>query len=1113
MKIKEINDINRSHMISETRTDLEFEWDDNGLMDIIMKQFKDVYPYSSDPEEFINDKKYISKINEYIRKLNRRNISEEKFLYNMQEILDELLEKFEVLKYQYKYNIDYYKKNLMMANRLLINGDGGIGKSYFLFKLEEKLRNSSINHLCIYCKYTKNIPDEIIKEIQLKKNEFYLIIDAFNELNNEEQEEMIKSMEQLIYLKNINIIISYRTKNLEEKMKSRLEKLLKNTYTFSGVEYESSVLKIIETYGVEATKFIDLLETNNPLYLKMLCKILENPKITKEEVGNLAQITFILEAYIKSICGKKIWNKTKLIGEYMFNNNKSSINEDELKNILQNETDNYIKVMMDNNLIDFYMDDKQKIFFFRIQRLSDYIIARSLHNRITNLNDADIIKLINEKILNMYSLSEPFILLIFDRFKKDTKRALSIISNSELKNYFELSTLRKMYFSETQIETIQRELSINDSKEAFLELGGYYNRPFNCSNYLTEQIIKKKNYLNGITIKFYESTYIMKLKNILYSIIFIDKNYEYVKEAFWYSFWLTSDTNSRIRNLAMKVLFDIVDKFSDYEIILKDYYYKVDEYYIRKAIIRVLTSVDTKNVEVIEFLNKLLNDYTQIDAEIIFRISNFLKKGTDYIFLNKLNLYKNLKSSDIVDKQLDLNHIIFIADIYEKYVLKFERYNEPNKLSLYNNFILNDKMEIFNWNKELREKFDCVYNDGYCKYGIGEKRFQKHMKQLKILKIDESKMFIAFQKIFVDVCNTYKYVYSKENEKFDEHINRFENSLLKKILLISQDILLGSLMCNYYTDEFSIFNDNLTFGYKVYEPIYIDEEEFSIYSPVSIYCEKIDRLNNEISKRLDLYGERNGEWYKDSQKSINNIKKLTMPVIVGGKEWSLISADIHRYVSNNNSNHIYTESYDFNIVIDSKLKLIGDRNSRDLTIDTDEYIGNIKKYSETNYNKSTHVRNIESYSKDFKETYLRLPPTILLSDLDLTYDRKYSTWNSKAGEPIIYCDNNAKGYYKSPITGAIYIRADFLKKIIQKHKAMYWAYTEKNYLDKGWNEDASLHIELDSNGNINSMFRNNDLCDTKKVISNRCKRCKFGIYQELNKHSINYSKLIDLKMQ
>ena len=97
-------------MISETRTDLEFEWDDNGLMDIIMKQFKDVYPYSSDPEEFINVKKYISKINEYIRKLNRRNISEEKFLDNMQEILDELLEKFEVLKYQYKYNIDYYKK-------------------------------------------------------------------------------------------------------------------------------------------------------------------------------------------------------------------------------------------------------------------------------------------------------------------------------------------------------------------------------------------------------------------------------------------------------------------------------------------------------------------------------------------------------------------------------------------------------------------------------------------------------------------------------------------------------------------------------------------------------------------------------------------------------------------------------------------------------------------------------------------------------------------------------------------------------------------------------------------------------------------------------------------
>ena len=232
MNIQELNDINRRHMIAETRTDLEFEWDDKDIMNIIMKQFKDVYPYSSDPEEFIKNIEYIGQINGLIRKFNRREISDENFLTNMDKVLKGILEKFDVLKYQYKYDINYYKKNVAIANRLLINGDGGIGKSYFLFKLEENL---SIPHLCIYCKYTKNIPEEIVQEISSMNNDFYLIIDAVNELEQSEQQIIIDAIEKILSNKNINIIISYRTKNLATEVKEKLEKLLKNTYTFSGV--------------------------------------------------------------------------------------------------------------------------------------------------------------------------------------------------------------------------------------------------------------------------------------------------------------------------------------------------------------------------------------------------------------------------------------------------------------------------------------------------------------------------------------------------------------------------------------------------------------------------------------------------------------------------------------------------------------------------------------------------------------------------------------------------------------------------------------------------------------------------------------------------------------
>lgn len=1100
MTINDINYNNRMHMISETRTDLDFKWEDDNLIEILMKQFDEVYPYANDPKEFVEDKDCLKVLNDNIKKLNRREIEEERFLVNIETEFEAILEKFEELKYQNKYNIEFYKNNLSMANRLLIDGEGGIGKSYFLFKLEERLENSSLNHLCIYCKYTKGIDEDIVNEILSKNNEFYLIIDAFNELGLNEQKCMLDIIKKIVTKSNINIIVSYRTNTLDLSIKDSLEGILKNTYTFKGVEYESSLTKIIETYGIEATKFIDVIETNNALYLKMLYRILEDPKIRQEEIGDLVQITFILEQYIKTICGREYWENTKLIGTYMFENDKASIEEQEIQKLLNGDAADYIEKMKNNNLIDYYIHDSKKIYVFTIQKLSDFIIARTLHRKITGLSDDEIIKLINEKLSKIYSLSEPFIILIFDRFKnKDIKRALNIIFNSKLKEDFELSILRKIIFSKGQIAQIQNALRIHDIKNAFLELGGYQCRPFNCTNYLTNKILEDKNYLNGITVKYCEPIYIMKLKNMLYSIIFNEEENYYVEEAFWYSFWLTSSSNDRIRKLAVKVLFDIVDKFNNYAGILKEYYYKVDEYYIRKAIIRVLTSTNIENTDLTKFLEDVLNDNSQLDAEIIYRISYFLGRETKYIELNKYNIYSEIKDDDCVDDAVDLTHILMIANIYEKDLLKFERYSKENELSIWNDFIINNKKEIIEWNSELNKKFECVKNEGYCKYSVGGNRFKKCLKNLEIMEIDNKKMFIGFQKVFIEICNKYDYKYFRENERFDVHLNSFGDSILRKILLISQDILLGSLMCNYFTNEISVYNDDRTFGYNVFEPIDLNEEEYRICSPVSIYCEKIDELNNEIVKRLDLYGKRDDTWYRDKDVSIGNIKKLMIPVINEKGEWTLISADIHRFVTDKDNGHLYTETYDYNIGIDSERSIASDRNPKELTINNNEYIGNIKSYKTHDYKRTMKIRNIEYNSQDFKETYLNLPPTIILSELNLHYNRMYSTWDNDVGEAIVYCDNNNKYYYRSPITRAIYIKTKYLSEIIKKHQIKYWAYTEKSYLDKGWNEEASMHIELDEKGNVLQNIKNN--CLTRSITEEKeeCKNCKFGIYQELHK--------------
>lgn len=1110
MNIDELNNENRIHMVSETRSDVEFKWDDEGLMDILLKQFDELYPVYGDPDDFVNNPKYLSVINKYIRQFNKNEISEKFFIKSIEKSFDEILSRFDGLKYQYKYDINYYKNDLNKAHRLLISGDGGIGKSYFLFKLSEKLKELSKEYLCIYCKYTKSIPDEIMNVITSKENEFYLIIDAFNELEEKEQEKMFERIKELSNKSNINIIISYRTNNLDSDIQEKLEKVLKNKYLFTGVEYESSISRLIETYGVEVTKFTDVLETNNALYLKMIDVILKDPKIKKEKIGDLVQVTFILEHYIQSI-DWDCWNYTKKIGEYLFENNKSTLSENEIKNILADKADEYIDIMMRNNIIDFYMKEDEKEYVYRIQRLIDYIIARSLLKKITGLNTQEVIYLVNEKLSYIPSLAEPFIILLFDRYKeKDIGKAIEIIFNSELNEKFDLSTLRKVTFSKEQIEAIQQKLNINSLQRAFVELGGYHNRPFNCSNYITSKLIDNKPYKMDLLLNSYDNTYLMKLKSILYSIIFIETDTPYIEEAFWYSFWLTSSTNSDVKNMAIKVLFDITDKHKRYSDVLMEYYCVVDEYYIRKSIIRVLTSIGEHNKKIITFLEKILEDKDQIDSEIICRISKYLNKDTDYILLDKRNLYEEINENDEKNNDIDFKHILFVSDAYEKHLVQFENGFDEEKISMFYSFITNNKMEIYNWNKNLNVKFSCVNNGGECKYGSDENSFKSNMPKIDIIQIDSKKLFFTFKKIFLKVCSEYNYKYSEENEKFDVHFNKFENSILRKIISIAQDLLLGSLMCNYYTEEFSIYNDDKTFGYKVYEPIYIDDEELRINTPVSIYFEDIDRLNDIICKRLDLYGGRDENWYKDVELSIKNLKKLREPILYGGNEWSLISADIHKYESDNDNNHLYTETYDWNIVIDSKEELTGDGETKKKTIDCDYYYGSIDRYVNSEYSKPSKLKSVVSYSTYFKDTHMRLPPTSIIKDLDLKYDRRYSIWKSNEnGDAVIYCDNNNREYFKYPITGAIYIRTDYLNTIIKKHNVKYWAYTEKSFMNKGWNEDASLHIELDSNGSVIKSFKNNNLNPVEREeVKEECKKCKFGIYQRHIQRNIDYTEIM-----
>ena len=1042
MEYKILNDKNRKYMIDGINNDLNFELEDTNLLNQIIRKIDDIYPYSSDPQEFIDDKYYLNEINKLFKLLFNRKIDKTDFLNKLEKLFNEMLVKYPSLSYQYRYNINMYKEIISNSNRLIIKGCGGIGKSYFVYKLEDTLSENNIDHLCIYGKYNDFISETIFDEIKNKKKDFYFVIDALNEFNESEQQKILNHLKLIQKNKNINIIITYRTSSLKSNIVEQLTKLLINEHDFKGVDFESSILKLIETYGVETVRLIDVIESNNPLYLTMLNKILFNTKIKGEKIPSVAQMTFIMESYIKGICGLENWKLVKKIGSYMFENSKTSITEDELIIIAGNKFDSFVENMIQNDFMGSYQHDDTSYFLFTIQRLSDYIIARSLFDFIKDKDENDIINIINEKLDKMYSMHEAFALVLLDKYKdKDINIALRIIFKSDIGKELDIGIFKKISFNNNQIKCIQEFIKYEDVQNLLL-LGGYPNRPFNCKNYLNQKILDDENIQKKVLVKFRKSEYLMHLKNMVYTLPFLEKETDILEEYFYYAFWLMSVPVERIRKLAIKVVYDISYKNTKFAGYLIEFYDKINELYIKKGIIHVLTKL-SKTRKITNFIKNVYFNPEEIDAEIVYRTAAYLKKEDEYQLLNKKNLNIVIPKGVRVDSKLDLKRIIFIADIYEKYLLKFERYTDGNTLSLYDNFILNDNKEIYKYNNKLCKQFSCIKKNGYCKYSVGNNLFKDYMEPIDIVNIDPERMLILFQEIFKKICGVYGYNYY-EKEKFDIHLNKFEDSLLKKILLLSQDILLGSLMTNYYTSEFSVYNDDKTFGYKNYSYIMYDEEKIYLTSPVSPYNELVDKLNNRICENIDLYNNNNYRWYKSKKESIENCRKMMNPIICDNNSWSLIGGDVNLFVVD-----FINVFYSCYMAFNPKEKLLDNEDARYLTIENKRYYGSVSDYSSEKYSKNMSIPNFESDSLDIKGTNMAFPPPNLVKYLNLKYNFRTSSWDDVNGNQIILCDNNAKNFYKYPVSGAIYIRTDILEELKKHNYVVYWCYTEKLYKNYG----------------------------------------------------------------
>ena len=204
---------NRYRMNGICNNDYQMEWEDSEFMEILLGKLPEVRRYQNETEF----SKEIIELKEMYNKYDYMKTDKQDFLEKLQVKVDNIQKKN---KYWNGLNVWYVQECLERQKFCLVSGNGGIGKSFFVKCLEERLDEENIEHLCIYGKFEKDIsriPFEDIEKLAENKR-FVFVIDALNEMEQNAQRELYSILMNVKRLKGLQVVITYRSHTLEKEI-------------------------------------------------------------------------------------------------------------------------------------------------------------------------------------------------------------------------------------------------------------------------------------------------------------------------------------------------------------------------------------------------------------------------------------------------------------------------------------------------------------------------------------------------------------------------------------------------------------------------------------------------------------------------------------------------------------------------------------------------------------------------------------------------------------------------------------------------------------------------------------------------------------------------------
>ena len=1087
-----------------------FEWEDTGLLSLLIDGQPCLH-YRHFPDRDLQDEE-----NDAVKIANRliRAHAADKDLAKLEAVFSESINSSHGYLRERLCEIEaQVVKNAKTLKGLLIYGEGGIGKTRFLYEFCCGLEAKNRPFLGCFNQGAfiklKNIGSQAFKN--LVQDGCTLIIDACNELDDDVFDFAMELIKETLKAQNSNVVVSTRSESPTSRF-HELQSLVPSSIEFEGVNPYRVYDALSECSDELIIQFQDMLFSRNPRNLNAVIKKL---KVINDGYGPnnaVAQRSSMVESSIKDALSRKRWIETKSICKCLLKTNALDFSKRDADSFLGYDSSRYLAEMLEQGFIQHFEYDGIRYSFTSESQIR-FVIARSLNDELDQIDEADldedklaesVAKITASKcsFINDYEVVQ----VCVDRYLSRGPSFLAKLLKALEDNGQEIDLVRlftqTIFPADWDFESFNAKCFV-DTDWAFLNFAGLANTPFNLTHCIQGYLFEKPSTVDAIFRKAWDEftlhPLISRLQNITDYVSHTGRVLGGAKDEWvWLSIWCSFASNMKLRALSQRLMFFLADSDPSVADFLIEAWPDVHDVYARRAIAKTLAhlSIETRCGDAVEgFLDRVVDDPEITDSIVISYLCKTSGGKFSPVDFSAKNYH--LAFGDIKPSKKDIDCFIKQVnriDLHLKGYLPLNVYTLGDGLDFgYSaRFISADTSSVADWNRSLSALLKCP-QEGDCKgLVVRHDDFDEVLPvNFDIRPLDKKvlldcavvladKWLHVYGGTLDDLLGTFVSVDTRTPSLVDPNYKPFDLAIHE---------LLGSLSANYYIDEIVLGGEGFnSVGFAQYEET-AEQEPGVIHTCSASADMRIDTAKAKIERRLVSPLDKERTWFNDTGEALIEIKGLIESLRLGRVEWVPLAFSVKKRVHSDSELQCSNEII-VSIAINSEKHICGCSDDRYLTIEHDSYEGNTKDFGKAQGSNCVDLEAPDRRSVSVERNNILLPPPTLVDMLDLSFNPRNACFE-RDDEAVILCDGNPGNYYEEPVHNLILIRRDVLEEVAQTADLRYFAFTERYQEEFGYDNACDRHWELDLDGNELASYPNNGGANDPQS-SPACLGCRFS---------------------